>query len=84
MINYGKVKSSFRPQEIELTSDKVFVATNIENYEEVIDGREVSGYKYDYICYSKDEYILLMAQNSADVATLREELEATKILLGVE
>ena len=84
MINYGKIKSSVRPQEIELTSDKVFIASNIEEYEEVIDGRETNGYKYDWVCYSKDEYILLMAQNNADIAALREELEAAKILLGVE
>jgi len=84
MINYGKVKSSVRPQEIEMTIDKVFVASNIEEYQETIDGRETNGYQYDYICYTKDEYILLMAQNNADVAALREELEAAKILLGVE
>lgn len=84
MINYGKVKSSVRPQEIEITSDKVFIASNIEEYQETIDDKEISGYKYDYICYSKDEYILLMAQNAAEITTLREELEAAKILLGVE
>ena len=84
MTNYGKVKSSFRPQEIELTADKVFVASNIEEYQETIDNKEIIGYKYDYLCYSKDEYILLIAQNSANVSELREELEATKILLGME
>lgn len=84
MINYGKVKSSVRPQEIELTSDKVFVASNIEEYQEIIDNREINGYQYDCVCYSKDEYILLMVQNNADVNALREELEAAKILLGVE
>lgn len=84
MINYGQVKSSFRPQEIELTSNKVFVASNIEEYQDIIDGKEINGYQYNYICYSKDEYILLMAQNSSDITTLREELEAAKILLGVE
>ena len=84
MINYGQVKSSFRPQEIELTSNKVFVASNIEEYQDIIDGKEINGYQYNYTCYSKDEYILLMAQNSSDITTLREELEAAKILLGVE
>lgn len=84
MINYGKVKSSIRPQEIEITTDKVFVASNIEEYEDNIDNRIVNGYQYDCICYSKDEYILLMAQNNANIAALREELEAAKILLGVE
>ena len=44
MVNYGKVKSSIRPQEIELTSDKVFVASNIEEYTENVDGREITGY----------------------------------------
>lgn len=84
MINYGQVKSSIRPQEIEITSNKVFVASNIQEYQETIDDKIITGYKYDYVCYSKDEYILLMAQNNNDIITLREELEATKILLGVE
>ena len=84
MINYGKVKSSVRPQNIEITATKVFVASNIEEYQEEIEEKVISGYQYDYIEYSKDEYILIMAQNSADVQALREELEAAKILLGVE
>jgi hypothetical protein len=84
MKNFGIVKSSTRPQEIEITSNNVFIASDIEEYTETIEDHEITGFKYNYICYSKDEYILLMAQNSANVAALREELEATKILLGVE
>ena len=84
MVNYGKIKGSVYPNEIEMTTNKVFVASDIEEYTETIDEREVSGYQYDYKEYTKDEYILLMAQNNADVAALREELEAAKILLGVE
>jgi len=84
MKDFGIVKGSNRPQEIEITSNNVFVATNIQEYTETIDGRETSGYKYNYVCYPKDEYILLMAQNQTDIAALREELEAAKVLLGVE
>ena len=84
MINYGQVKSSVRPQEIEMTSDKVFVASNIEEYSETVEGRTISGYKYDYVGYAKDEYIILLSKTNADIASLREELEAAKILLGVE
>lgn len=84
MINYGRVKSSLRPQEIEITSDKVFIASNIQEYQDTIDDKTINGYQYDYISYTKDEYILLMAQNNSDIITLREELEAAKILLGVE
>ena len=84
MINYGIVKSSFRPQPIEMTQTNVFVASNVEEYTDTVEGQEINGYKYNYVSYTKDEYILLMAQNSADVQALREELEAAKILLGVE
>lgn len=84
MTNYGKVKSSFRPQEIEITSNNVFIASNIEEYEDSFENETITGYQYDYISYSKDEYILLLAQNNTDIAALRDELEAAKILLGVE
>ena len=84
MINYGLVKSSIRPKNIEITSNKVFIASNIQEYQETVDDKVINGYKYNCVCYSKDEYILLMAQNNNDVAALREELEAAKILLGVE
>ena len=70
-----KVRSSVRPQEIEITPTYVLVASNIESYEEeTIDGRIVSGFEYDCTQYTKDEYIALMAQ----------QLQAAKILLGVD
>lgn len=81
MINYGQVKSSIRPQEIEITSEKVFIASNITSYEETVDEHTINGYIYNYVSYDKDEYI---AKNSQDIAALQEELIATKILLGVE
>ena len=59
MINYGIVHGSTAPQAIEFTKDKVFVASNIEAYEEEIEGRTISGYRYNYNSYSRDEYILL-------------------------
>ena len=74
MKNYGIVKAKKRPQEIEITSSAVFVASNIQQYTENIDGTIIEGYKYNLIEYSKDEYLLSLA----------EELSATKILLGVE
>ena len=70
-----KVRSSVRPQEIEITPACVLIASNITPYEEeTIDGRIVSGFEYDCDQYTKDEYILLMAQ----------QLQAAKILLGVD
>jgi len=45
-----------------MLADKVLVASNITPYEEEYDGRVSTGYEYDCECYTKDEYILLMAQ----------------------
>ena len=69
-----KVRSATQPQAIEMLADKVLVASNITPYEEEYDGRVSTGYEYDCECYTKDEYILLMAQ----------QLQAAKILLGVD
>ena len=85
MINYGKIQSSERPQDIEITESKVFTAENIIPYEKEIDEHFVQGFEYDYKEYTKDEYIQLMSEeNSKAIANLQEELAAAKILLGVE
>lgn len=85
MINYGKIQSSERPQEIEITESKVFIAENITPYEKEIDEHFIQGFEYNYKEYTKDEYIQLMnEENSKAIANLQEELAAAKILLGVE
>ena len=85
MKNFGKVQSIDRPQEVEMTSSGVFVASNIEQYSEEIDNETYSGYQYDYVEYTKDEYItILTQQNATAIAELQEELAAAKVLLGVE
>ena len=49
MISYKNVRSNDKPQDIEVTDTQVFLAKNIEEYSEVVEDHEVSGYKYDYI-----------------------------------
>ena len=86
MVNYGIVKSNERPQEIEITASKVFLASDILQYtEEIEPGQVVSGYQYNYIEYTKDEYLShITEENAQTIKQLQEELQATKILLGVE
>ena len=85
MKYFGKVYGSVKPQEVEITSNSVFVASNIASYEEELDGHTRSGYQYDYTEYTKDEYIALINENNAKaIADLQEQLAAAKILLGVE
>lgn len=81
MINYGRVRGTEMPPELQITSSSVFVASNIEPYEEAVDDVIMSGYEYDYISYTKDEYII---KNAEAINELSEELAAAKILLGVE
>ena len=81
MKEYIKIHSAARPQEIEITPTAVYIATNITPYEEIIDGRTITGFEYDCIDYTKDEY--LVYQNNK-INGLQEELDAAKILLGVD
>lgn len=81
MKNYGKVQSSVRPAEIEMTDTKVFIASNITSFEKEVGDYLEIGFEYDYVEYSKDE---LLTQQAQKITQLEEELTAAKILLGVE
>ena len=81
MKQHGKVYSSVAPQAIEITENAVFLASNIEAYEKDIDGHIQSGYKYDCIEYTKDEYLILQNEK---ITSLEQQLAAAKILLGVD
>lgn len=81
MKNYIKMHSAVRPQDIEITATTVFIAKNIVPYEEEVDGRTLQGYEYDCVEYTKDEYLILQ---DSKIQSLQEELEAAKILLGVD
>lgn len=81
MINLGTQYSTTRPQDIEMTADAVFTATDITPYSKEIEGHTVNGFSYTYKQYTKDEYLM---QQSASIAALQEELAAAKILLGVD
>ena len=54
MIDYGKQKSTVRPEELELTETKVFVSSNItEVNEDETDGQPgFTGYEFDLIEYT--------------------------------
>lgn len=73
MINYGKVFSSTMPPHVKVATKRVFVATNIKP----VETEEMSGYEYDYVAYTKEEYIhLLSEQNDQLNAELLDTQEA--------
>lgn len=67
MIDYGKQKSTVKPDELELTESKVFVSSNITEVNEPGTDEQpgFSGYEFDLIEYDKDEYIKIQAEKNA-------------------
>lgn len=85
MTNLGLTYSTKRPQTIEITEKKVYVASNIEQCEIEQDfDVTIHGYKFNLTEYDKDEYIILMAAKANQIDSLQEELDAAKVLLGVD
>lgn len=76
-----KIRSATIPKDVTFGNGCVLVASNITPYEEEIDDKVKRGYEYDCVCYSTDEYFALQAQK---MASLEEELQAAKVLLGVD
>lgn len=77
MIDYGKQKSTVRPEELELTETKVFVSSNVtEVNEDETDGQPgFVGYEFDLIEYDKDEYIKIQAEKNE---SLQNQVEVTQ------
>ena len=84
MKKINNIHSSAIPPEIKVTSDSVYVASNIHSYTQTIQDYEISGYEYDCTIYTKDQYILIIAQQTKAIEELEDQLEAAKILLGVD
>lgn len=75
---YNKVHSIARPLDIEITANAVYVASNITPYEEEIDGRIISGYEYTCTDYTKDEYLVKLAQENVN---LKQQILDTQLAL---
>lgn len=69
MIDYGKQKSTVKPDELELTESKVFVSSNIKEVNEPGTDEQpgFTGYEFDLIEYDKDEYIKIQAEKNAEL-----------------
>lgn len=80
MIDYGKQRSTVKPDELELTETKVFVSSNITevNEPETDKYSGFTGYEFDLIEYSKDEYIKIQAEKNA---TLEDEITQAQVAM---
>lgn len=68
MFSYGKVRSTVKPDEVEIRETKVFIASNIQEISENVEKEnEFVGFEFDWQEYEKDEYILLQAQQNSEL-----------------
>lgn len=80
MIDYGKVRSTERPEPIIIDDYSVWEHTNItEVSENVGEENEFVGFEYDMKQYEKNEFILAQAQANA---ALEADLTDTQLALA--
>ena len=73
MVDYGKVRSTVKPESIVVDEYSVWENSNIAEISEVIDeegGVEKTEYEYDMVQYTKDEYMLKQAKLSKEMESM--------------
>lgn len=80
MIDYGKQKSTVKPDELELTESKVFVSSNITEVNEPGTDEQpgFTGYEFTLTEYEKDEYIKIQAEKNE---SLGQQVTDTQVAL---
>lgn len=79
MVDYGKVRSTIKPESVVIDDYSVWENTNIEAVSENVGtGTEFNGFEYNMVQYDKNEYILKQAQANAE---LSDQLTETQLAL---
>ena len=79
MIDYGKVRSTVKPDEIVIDEFSVWQHTNIQEVSENVgEENEFVGFEYEMIQYGKDEFILNQA---AEKEVLQQQITDTQLAL---
>lgn len=79
MINYGKVRSTIKPEPIVIDEFSVWQHTNIQPVSENVGKEnEFVGFEYEMIQYGKDEFILSQA---AEKEVLQQQVTDTQLAL---
>lgn len=79
MVDYGKVRSTIKPESVVIDDYSVWENTNIEAVSENVGTEaEFDGFEYNMVQYDKNEYILKQAQANAE---LSDQLTETQLAL---
>ena len=66
MIDYGRQRSTVKPEPRVIDENSVWVHTNIQAVEEAVGEEVFSGYEFNMVQYTKDEYISLLDAQLTD------------------
>ena len=78
MIDYGTVRSTAKPDEVEIDEYSVWVNSNINEIEVQSESESHPEYEYNQVRYTKDEYIKLLDERNS---TLESQLTDTQLAL---
>lgn len=79
MINYGKVRSTIKPESIVIDEFSVWQHTNIQPVSENVGKEnEFVGFEYEMIQYDKDEFI---SNQAAENEVLQQQITDTQLAL---
>lgn len=71
MVDYGRVRSTVKPEPIVIDEFSVWRHTNIQNVSENVgEENEFVGFEYNMIQFTKDEFILQQAAQNAELGEL--------------
>lgn len=78
MIDYGKVRSTVKPDKVEIDEYSVWVNSNIKEVDVQSESESHIEYEFNQIRYTKDEYIKMIDERNT---TLESQLTDTQLAL---
>lgn len=66
MVDYGKQRSTVKPEPMVLDESSVWVHTNIQAVEETVGDAVFNGWEFNMVQYTKDEYIRMLDNQLTD------------------
>ena len=78
MTDYGKIRSTVKPEPLELDEYSAYINTDITEVTVEIDGETHTEFEYNQVRYSKDEYIKAQAEKNS---VLESQITDTQLAL---
>lgn len=66
MVDYGRQRSTVKPDAVVIDENSVWIYTNITPVEETVSEETFSGWEFNMVQYTKDEYISLLDKQLTD------------------